>query len=155
MARTRDARTHGVRVGDNFVDSSGLTSLINSGLIQDIGISDVQLRRDVFDITRERKGTTNQTRLKVKGNPTPIGPSKATTFDEAKPSNRTRNQNRNAGTEGGAIASPLTETGRTEQQRTVISDDGLFEVTVADATQIIFDDANGSEVVFNLSPPTT
>jgi len=54
---------------------------------------------------------------------------------------------------GAGIASPLTEQSRVEEIRTLVSDDGLVEIDVADATQMTFLDAGGREIVFAFSPP--
>lgn len=54
---------------------------------------------------------------------------------------------------GAGIASPLTEQSRTEAIRTLVSDDGLVEIDVADALEMTFLDAGGREIVFEFSPP--
>jgi len=56
-------------------------------------------------------------------------------------------------TSGGGIASPLTEQSRTTQTVTVACDgDPTIFVDIEQATQIVFQDANGDEVIMNLTP---
>ena len=50
---------------------------------------------------------------------------------------------------------PLTEKSRVEgQTRTLVSDTGLFEIDVADVTEIVFEDAGGIERQMILRPPS-
>jgi hypothetical protein len=53
----------------------------------------------------------------------------------------------------GSIASPLTEVGRVTQNVTIWDSTDQFSVTVSVATQITFEDANGSTIVMNFAAP--
>ena len=117
-----------------------------------VSLSDESSREALIAITksRQRRGQIEKERLAKRENAKRIGKTKSTSTGKKKDS-------RGKGTGGassGSIASPLTETDRTEEERTVISDDGLFEVTIAVVTQLKLDDANGTEVIMNLTPPT-
>lgn len=54
---------------------------------------------------------------------------------------------------GGGIASPLTEQSREESIVTLISNDGLIQVDVAEITRMIMLDRNGSTVEFIFATP--
>jgi len=141
----------------SFVDPKGnKTKQADTVIHVDNGVvlSDQKARDTLVSLTqsRVRRGHVKKQRLTERANAKRIktrrGKSKGKPLD-----GRGR---AGGGTSGSAIASPLTETPgtRVETQRTVISDDGLFEVTVADATQITFTDDNEQQVIFNLEEIT-